>query len=107
MDIDEAEIAEMRGSGLTVRGKAGREIRALSHPAARPDRVMSEISSGIKELVSTLKAFSQEPPVVHLQQGEVTVNPEVTINSPKKWRIEVTARDQSQKIRTMTITAAD
>jgi hypothetical protein len=106
--INDAELAGIvREGGKIVerRPAPGQEPKAPSE--------LQQILAAIRSLDGTLSALAERPvPEVKVAAPQVSVKAPVTVEAskpPRRWRVEVTERDNSadQRIKSLTIEAID
>ena len=105
MIFDDEELRE-----LNAKAKGGRPLREVKGPTDH-SAAMVDALRGVTKAIE--EAASRQPVAPHVTVAAPEVNveaPSVTVEAPKqprKWRVEVTGRDQEKRIKTMTIEAAD
>lgn len=108
LSINEQELLELRKAGAKIVSKTSSRPPAPA-PTPKPSPFW-QIATGLKQLSEALLAVAKRPnpaSQVHVAPANVSVNPQVNVKTPRKWKVEVTERDSAMRIKALTIVAED
>lgn len=105
---------DMKTLAAAVSLLLSRETGAVAEPAPK-DEGISPLVLQLKQLAAAMTAVAKREapvsptPVVNVAAPHVTLNPELKSNHPRKWKMEVTERDNTheRRIKTIVIEAID
>lgn len=84
--------------------KAEKKVEKPKEPQFEPSMLRSVVAA-IKGLTKRMEEpRDAKPPNVTIQAPDIKI-PDITVNTPTKWKIVVTERDDNDRIKEMTIIA--
>lgn len=109
--VEDSELQQHAKDGARIVGPTKPAAPAVAPEPAKPTE-MQELTAAMKAMAESVAAAMDrvaDAPDVHVAAPKIVINPELKVREHRKFKLEVTERDNTyeRRIKTLTIEAVD